>query len=280
MIRVQMSGRLGNQLFQWAYSHKLAATFNTNVELVYDTFNYTSISQVVIRPDCCLKVSVQKNQLVGLATSLVDKYHLSKNRFTSHWLHSQLDPYVLPSYSIRPKVVRGYFTTAESVTGVEDHLSDALEHWITSMIQEDAISQKLLNEHPSIQVMHVRRGDFLQHSESIGVLATNYYEQHRNWNEPLIIVTDSDSELPELNSVLRPNFTLHQQNSSIFDSLNLMRNAKSLVLSNSTFSWWGGFLAELRGARVYCPEPFFKRDELVNQAFLRKGFNIAPSFFY
>ncbi len=275
-----MSGRLGNQLFQWAYSHKLASEFNTKVELIYDTFNYPSITDVVARPDCCSRVSTQKNQMVGLATSFVDKYHLSETRFVSRWLYSQLDPYTLPSYSFKPEAVRGYFTTAESVIGFEDHLRGALEPWITSMVQKEAISENLLKDYPRVQVMHVRRGDFLKHSESIGVLAATYYEQLRNWSEPLIIVTDSNSELPELNSALKPDFTLHQQNSSIFDSLNLMRNAKSLVLSNSTFSWWGGFLAASRGAQVYCPEPFFKRDKLVNQAFLRQGFNATPSFFY
>jgi hypothetical protein len=280
MIRLQMSGRLGNQLFQWAYCHRLAEEFNTKVELTYDTFNYPSLVQVITKPDCCPNISTQKNQLIGLATTIVDKYDLSTNSSVVRWLYSQLDPYTLPSHLTQPKVLRGYFTASATTSGFENHLMDSLNPWISSMLSENSISVHLAKHFPSFQVMHVRRGDFLEHKESIGVLAPSYYEQVRNWSEPLIIVTDSNSEIPELNAIVKPDLTLHQQNSSIFDSLNLMRSAASLVLSNSTFSWWGGFLASFNSATIYCPEPFFKRDELVKQAFIRKEFRPIQSYFY
>ena len=280
MIRLQMSGRLGNQLFQWAYSHRLAKEFNSEVELTFDTFNYPSLFQVIRKPDCCPNISTHKNQLIGFATSVVDKYNLSTKTHVARWLHSQLDPYTLPSHITQPKVVRGYFTASATTSGFENHFTDSLNPWISSMLNENSISVNLTKQFSSFQVMHVRRGDFLEYKESIGVLAPTYYEQARNWSEPLIIVTDSNSEIPELNAILKPDLTLHQQNSSIFDSLNIMRSAKSLVLSNSTFSWWGGFLASFNGATIYCPEPFFKRDELVKQAFLQKEFRPLPSYFY
>jgi hypothetical protein len=48
----------------------------------------------------------------------------------------------------------------------------------------------------------------------------------------------------------------------------MMGMAESLVLANSTLSWWGGFLASNRGKIVYSPSPFYK-DEFKNDDLLQ-----------
>jgi len=125
----------------------------------------------------------------------------------------------------------------------------------------------------------VRRGDFLQHKETIGVLSLKYYEQARNYEKPLAVVTDSPENLPDFLSVLRPEIMLHSGNSTIFDSLNLVRHGTSVVLSNSTFAWWGGFLASRNNAHILLPSPFFKNDALVGDAFMSDYLQTLPSKF-
>lgn len=267
MIRLQSSGRLGNRLFQWAYAHQLAAEFNTRVKLTHDSLNYDSVENISPIPSCCRSVISGKSEVVGFLAALSDKFKLSKNILSPNVFFSQSNPYKNPLFVRMPKIVRGYFTSSHTIVGYEEHLSAALNDWISENVNQDSISESFLRNYRDYQVMHVRRGDFLQHKETLGLLSLKYYEEARNYEKPLALVTDSPDVLPEFLSKLRPEIMLHSRNSTIFDSLNLIRNGSTVVLSNSTFAWWGGFLASRKSAQVLLPSPFFKNDALVGEAF-------------
>ena len=279
MIRLQSSGRLGNRLFQWAYAHQLASRFNTCVKLTHDSINYDSVDTVSSVPSCCPSIVTGKSEIVGLVTAFTDKFKFNPNIFGTDVVFSQNNPYLNPVFERIPLIVRGYFTSSNTIVGYEEHLSNALNDWISRNVKPDSISDSFLANHLDYQVMHVRRGDFLQHKETLGLLSIDYYKQARNLDKPLAIVTDAPNELPEFLSSLHPQIMLHSGNSTIFDSLNLLRNGSSVVLSNSTFSWWGGFLASRRKARVLLPSPFFKSDALVGEAFTSEYFQSLSSKF-
>ena len=279
MIRLQSSGRLGNRLFQWAYAHQLASRFNTCVKLTHDSINYDSVDTVSSVPSCCPSIVTGKSEIVGLVTAFTDKFKFNPNIFGTDVVFSQNNPYLNPVFERIPLIVRGYFTSSNTIVGYEEHLSNALNDWISRNVKPDSISDSFLANHLDYQVMHVRRGDFLQHKETLGLLSIDYYKQARNLDKPLAIVTDAPNELPEFLSSLHPQIMLHSGNSTIFDSLNLLRNGSSVVLSNSTFSWWGGCLASRRKARVLLPSPFFKSDALVGEAFTSEYFQSLSSKF-
>lgn len=279
MIRLQSSGRLGNRLFQWAYAHQLASKFDTFVKITHDSVNYDSLETVSNVPSCCSSVSTGKSEIVGLIAALTDKFKLNSNILGKNVFFSQNNPYVNPEFERMPLIVRGHFTSSNTVMGYEEHLSNALNDWISRNVKSDSISESFLANHLDYQIMHVRRGDFLQYKETLGLLSIEYYNQARDIEKPLAIVTDAPGELPEFLSRLRPQIMLHSGNSTIFDSLNLIRNGSSVVLSNSTFSWWGGLLASRKGAQVLLPSPFFKSDALVGGAFTSEYFQSLSSKF-
>jgi hypothetical protein len=44
------------------------------------------------------------------------------------------------------------------------------------------------------------------------------------------------------------------------ETIHLMAQCKTLILSHSTFSWWAGVLASKNGAKVYAPVHIAKED--------------------
>jgi hypothetical protein len=224
-------------------------------------------------------VTSGRSETVGLIAALTDKLNLGQKTNVTNKFFTQTDPYRNPEFDYPPLIIRGYFTSSSTVMGYEKHLSAALNDWISKNVQQYAKSDSFLENHQDYQVMHVRRGDFLHHKETLGVLSLDYYKQVRNYEMPLAVVTDSPDVLPEFLSAFRPDIMLHLGNSTIFDSLNVIRNASSVVLSNSTFAWWGGFLASLNGAEVFLPSPFYKNDALVGDAFTSEYFQTLLSKF-
>lgn len=100
-------------------------------------------------------------------------------------------------------------------------------------------------------VVHVRRGDFLNLRNSVGVLSKTYYLNAIRVAKVLhpdtrIILLGDDLEYL---SLLSNNFkdTLVPELDNQIELQNILRiisSAKCIVSSNSTFSWWGSFLSE------------------------------------
>ena len=131
--------------------------------------------------------------------------------------------------------------------------SVTLESWI----------QKAKSEKPIM--VHLRLGDYKQEF-GIGVLPKDYYEKalgqltdknkSRNlWvftNEPESVndffISDSTYEVKVLGDIgLNP-----------AETLELMRFGSAYVIANSTYSWWGAFLAYDGACTRIMPKPWFQ----------------------
>lgn len=119
-------------------------------------------------------------------------------------------------------------------------------------------------------VIHVRRGDYLhaQARRVHGVLGYDYYRQAIEALETtkacrrVIVVSDTDLEDKMIWREKLQRETDFVSGQSIWSDLELLAQAPSLVIANSTFSWWGGFLGS-PDRRVVAPEPWFA-DSTIN----------------
>ena len=78
---------------------------------------------------------------------------------------------------------------------------------------------------------------------------------------------------------LKPDLVFSSKNSTAWQAIKMMAMADSLVLANSTLSWWGGFLASNRGKIVYSPSPFYKDDFKNDELLQYKKFTKVNSEF-
>ncbi len=116
-------------------------------------------------------------------------------------------------------------------------------------------------------IVHIRRGDYLSHAETIGVLDLSYFRNAlemipRDGDSEFWIFSDSLdaakdfarlAELPEA----RTQIIQAPADSPDAESMLLMTLSSALVISNSTFSWWGGYLKR-DAVQVIAPKKWFK----------------------
>jgi hypothetical protein len=115
--------------------------------------------------------------------------------------------------------------------------------------------------------IHVRRGDYVGNSD-IGTLSVSYYEsalrelkaRGGTWDAIWIFSDDKALTENEFEKLDGGGKNLHfidpPKESHSFESMLLMSKCQSLVIANSTFSWWGATLGN-PNKTIACPTKWF-----------------------
>ena len=99
--------------------------------------------------------------------------------------------------------------------------------------------------------MHVRRGDYLQIPEALPTQSEEYYREALSRigeYEELYIFSDDISWCKETFSDLD---AIYQDTNKDHEDLYLMMQQRYHILANSSFSWWGAWLAQTDGMVIY-----------------------------
>ena len=271
-MRVQLSGRLGNQLFESAHAFELSKNSHKQFTLSWDDHSYPS----GLKEDLSsLSLNyLQKSNAVGLALKILDKVKK----------HSPLLEYALcraigiyrEDHKKRPK-------TARIISGFyQDYL------WAEKSYVEMAgllAKSKILAQHQvdklnlptNYQVLHYRCGDYLGHSGNYGVLSVDYYKANIDGDLPTVVLTDSYERAVELFKPLGNLKVISPEECDTWSALIVMSEADLVVSSNSTLSWWGAFFAIKQGGRAIVPKPFFANG--IQTSLCHPGFVTAESMF-
>lgn len=119
---------------------------------------------------------------------------------------------------------------------------------IVSRLEEIKVSEKSLG-------ISVRRGDYLMLQDNHCVLNTDYYQNcidkyFRDVDQVFVFSDDQDwCKLVFGEDAI-------YVNESVGVQLFLMSKMKNLILSNSTFAWWGAYLNQMNGT-IVAPDPWF-----------------------
>lgn len=164
-----------------------------------------------------------------------------------------------------------YFSTVKRQ--VRDSIADVRDPsgWFSSNPVK-----KLVGDHDWIAI-HIRQGDYLTSSE-MGVLKDGYYyraiqelNRYLPLSTPRVVFTDSPEEICHYPSVLAaPNVHILRtpHDSRPIETMLLMSRASALVLGNSTYSWWAGFLGDRQSRPVFVPNPWHRRPSLDSPDFV------------
>lgn len=177
-------------------------------------------------------------------------------------------------------VPRQWFTGAEGQESTE-HFPDVawrdyLQHYPAIQPHEKLIRtifqpRDFINLEPFLNAVdpesaagvHVRRSDYAEEWRGHGMLTRQWYLDH--WPEGRVLVFTDD---PAWCADNLPGEVVH------FDEvvdLFLLSRCRELVISNSSFAWWGGFLSE---APVTYPDPWFTRSPVGSMAV--PGWTVVP----
>jgi hypothetical protein len=111
--------------------------------------------------------------------------------------------------------------------------------------------------------IHMRRGDYLNHKDSFGVLEDNYYLSaleamlDRRELEKIYIFSDSPECINDFQKKLKLNSEIISPSDlKTSETLVLMSRCSAIITSNSTFSFWAAILATHND--VIYPDPWFR----------------------
>lgn len=284
MIITEITGGLGNQLFQYAAGlalsnkHKTQLKINSNFnsldtgrKLVLTNFNIdvnqaNTIEINHLYPSSSLKRKIQSI----LPISQKSFYKEKKFSFQSNFLQLSLSVYLKGYWQSEL-----YFLSVNQIIKEKYILDPACYKNASDFIQQ-------LSSHESVSI-HVRKGDYLKapYNAYYAELNNEYYKRAIGFLKEICpaikayVFTD-DPTWVEQNLDLGIPFVLasgHKTN-SMFEDFQAMRSCKYHVIANSSFSWWTAWLSTHQDKQVVAPKNWFKNIQEDTTDLIPKSWNI------
>jgi hypothetical protein len=249
------SGRLGNQMFQYAALKSLS--LKTGYEFYLP--NNTSVKQ-----DGCFDFT--NNKWISYKLDLLDCFNL-KCKFSNE---IQPNIYQENSFNFEPEIfniknntsIEGYF---QSYKYFDEYRDEILKEFafVSSILNK--CKQEISKYHNPVSI-HVRRGDYVNHP-NYWVITPEYIQgalEYFNDDEYIFLIFSDDIEWCKQ---IFPEGVIFIEGNQ-FEDLCLMSLCKHNVICNSTFSWWGAYLNQNPNKKIIASSKWFIEPKDMNDLYL------------
>jgi hypothetical protein len=272
MIGIFAQGRLGNQMFQYAFIYAASKKINTPLFIIksnslhyfklYDELNKNNFTNT-------LKYIVfnffQKNQISLSQFTLKKpfewcfKWLVCKNILT--WDNTTDENNYLLEPINKNTLYSGFFQSESYFIHLKKDIQNLFE--ITPQYQQKFWHNKAYLFNKKTIAIHIRRTDYLHFKiEELGsdnfILPINYYKKclHsiENTEGYNVLFISDDIEFVKDEFGYKDNY-FYEKNTEIID-FQLLLNADILIIANSTFSWWAAWLNKKENKIIYAPNYF------------------------
>ena len=266
-------GGLGNQLFQLAGGIEIAkfsgrpAKFSTDLldlpATTGTTKRYLGISEL-LRP----AEVIDRNFVSGIARLGFSRFGKPSIRLIEESLQDDVTRKVVNT----TRYVQGYFQNWEIVERSWPELKKRFRN-------SESFSQIITNPVEERIAVHMRYGDYRTNHQARafhGLTDPSYYVESISFAlekgekpELLILSDEPDYAFKELSAAgLSNELKIEFGNSKDqLGDLALMASSTTVVTSNSSFSWWGSWIASQRScAKVFMPTPWFSSSNAMDPA--------------
>lgn len=278
MIIVEVTGGLGNQMFQYALCRKLQSL---GKEVKLDLSFYRT------------KQTLRRFELYDVfhvpfeTASKREIYHLKGYTSNASRLERAVTTRLYRETHVYSEDLNAGFQSA--VLEMDDvYLSGYWQNElyfrdIRKQILEDfQFPEMLMKQHPELlQEMwaensvsiHIRRGDYLDPVNSrlySGICTIDYYQksiqymQEKLQNPKFYFFTDDPQWVKQ--NLYKDGMTIveHQKGDPDYADMFLMSQCKAHIIANSTFSWWGAWLDTKEERMVISPTKWLNNHEVQN----------------
>jgi hypothetical protein len=266
MIAIRLNGRLGNQLFQYAFIYTAAKELNTS-------FFIDQYHEKFIAGNYFENLTPNRSKLIT-RLFYIEGF---KNIFSFHLRRFYYD-FIYRFYKVSVKeydfncdsseitfrnktLYSGYFQSELFFKAFEKSIRDK---FILKKKFSDQFNLKYneLYKNNKIVTVHIRRTDYLHlpHLNLGGAdlsLPIAYYKnaisRYAGQKVHFVFISDDNNFIQEnFKEILNKTISM---DSEIMDFQHLL-NADGCILSNSTFSWWGAWLNNKTEKNIYAPKYF------------------------
>ena len=283
---VNITGGLGNQMFQYAFA--LALQYRHPEEKVYiDTQHYHTIffkkfkginlhnGYEIDKVFPKAKLPIAGFWQLAKISYWIPNYVLSRigRKLLPLRKTEYMPPYSM-NYTFDKEALErkgdcyyeGYWQSVHHFTDIKNELQRVYSHPEPNEYNAGLIKEIERTESVGI---HVRRGDYLNEPEFRGICGVEYYQKAikdvlSDGKKHTFFIFSNDMQWCREN--LDPLMAGHDLlfvtgnngKQSCWDMF-LMTHCKDLIIANSSFSWWGAFLNK-NVERVYAPKPWLNRE--------------------
>jgi hypothetical protein len=233
-------GRLGNQMFQYATLKSIATKHGYEFTIPSSEFNDPWHDHQLFEGFELPSVTEKNVRFNDVKTQVEEEYfHFNQNLYDN--CPDDVDLF-------------GYFQTEKYFLDIADDVKKEF----TFKDQILSVAKDYRNQIDSDEIisLHIRRGDYVNQPWH-GCCSLEYYESALSMldtNLPVIIFTDDPNWTLSQNIFDSDRFYVSQGNSNLFDMC-LMTLCDYHIIANSSFSWWGAWLADSK--KVIAPQRWF-----------------------
>ncbi len=282
MIKMRLRGRLGNQLFIYAFARCLNEKYNQKV-LIYDRkhekedawhshldgyklhtdISFTSNKKEILRMGLGRKFLyvIDKILIRTMSAEKKRKFQLRKMRFyVRHGLLMCMDGYFdLPLNIPEQLYCDGYFQCPVFF----DFIRESILKELVPKEEHTDIEKKLINQinNSNSVCITIRLGDYLNNSVH-QVCTANYYKAAMRRMKELqpdccfFVFSDEVDKAREIFDFEYP-VIFDAGKSKDYMSLDVMSKCKHFIISNSSFSWWAQYLSQNPDKIVISPSKWY-----------------------
>lgn len=276
MIIIKLQGGLGNQMFQYALGRALSLSKKTGLAFDVRTLEHSiirpyALGAFVLDQNFADKKDVERlarfkrrsgtdisSRLYNFFIARWDKYANEKQfHFDSDIWSVSNDAYIDGYWNtekyfkdIRPTILADFKVKAPSAGKNKEAAED--------IRGSEAVS------------VHIRRGDYANDPKTNAVHGTldgTYYSKafeligEKVENPQLFVFSDDIGWVRKNISLPFPATYVDWNGDAPFEDIRLMSLCKHHIIANSTFSWWGAWLAENPGKIVVAPARWFNNQK-------------------
>lgn len=263
LVIIQLSGGMGNQMFQYALYLQLKA-LGKNVKIddktEYEGRNARPIRLDVFAAGYATPTETEMRCLTDSYPDLFSKIRRKiRGRQTAEYKeHSpRFDETVL---QINRAYLVGCWQSEKYFADIRENVRKAFTFQKIELSPKMKEYEAKMQETNSVS-LHIRRGDYLQVSDVYGGICTEeYYEKAmkrmEGWNPDChFFVFTNDAQWVKEN-YSKSNLTVVEGNDEDagYIDMYLMTQCKHYILANSSFSWWGCYLNPSETKKVIAPK--------------------------
>ena len=282
MVIAKLSGGLGNQMFQYACAIAVAEHLECECKFDLDWFDYSTLHNGleihnVFGVELPRATPLDVKAVLGWRSPIIMalgprilsekiSFFTRKLMLTEHAFSGFIEKRAKKGGDV---YMAGYWQSEDYFLDKKKVICSAFQFIDTSNANE--YENKIINSRHPVS-MHIRRGDYVTDKKSndlLGVCSINYYRQaakdleNRLDETPTYFVFSDDlnwakEQLDFLENIV---FVEGNEGAKSYLDMYLMSLCEHHVIANSSFSWWGAWLALSKNKIVYAPSPWFNQGE-------------------